>query len=54
VLLGCSFNSLWRLRVDNASLTVVKPPRLVSLNTTAHLTGALAPAPNTRAASTSR
>ena len=49
VLLGCSFNSLWRLRVDNASLTVVKPPRLVSLNDTAHLTGALAPAPLTRA-----
>jgi broad specificity phosphatase PhoE len=36
-LLGCSFNSLWRLRVDNASLTVVRPPRLVSLNDTSHL-----------------
>ncbi len=54
VLLGCSFNSLWRLRVDNASLTVVKPPRLVSLNDTAHLTGPLAPAPVTRAESASR
>jgi broad specificity phosphatase PhoE len=43
-LLGCSFNQLWRLRVDNASLTVVKPPRLVSLNDTAHLPGALGPA----------
>src|SRR6058998_3938083 len=43
-LLGCSFNSLWRLRVDNASLTVVRPPRLVSLNDTAHLTGDLIPA----------
>jgi alpha-ribazole phosphatase/probable phosphoglycerate mutase len=43
-LLGASFNTLWRLRVDNASLTVVRPPRLVSLNTTAHLTGRLAPA----------
>jgi broad specificity phosphatase PhoE len=42
-LLGCSFNQLWRLRVDNASLTVVKPPRLVSLNDTAHLPGALGP-----------
>jgi broad specificity phosphatase PhoE len=42
-LLGCSFNDLWRLRVDNASLTVVRPPRLVSLNDTAHLTGDLAP-----------
>src|SRR5437879_4416748 len=45
-LLGCSFNALWRLRVDNASLTVVRPPRLVSLNDTAHLPGALAPAPH--------
>ena len=43
-LLGCSFNQLWRLRVDNASLTVVRPPRLVSLNDTAHLLGDLAPA----------
>jgi broad specificity phosphatase PhoE len=42
-LLGCSFNQLWRLRVDNASLTVVRPPRLVSLNDTSHLTGALQP-----------
>lgn len=36
-LLGSSFNSLWRLRVDNCSLTVVKPPRLVSINDTSHL-----------------
>ena len=36
-LLGCSFNQLWRLRVDNCSLTVAKPPRLVSLNDTRHL-----------------
>jgi broad specificity phosphatase PhoE len=43
-LLGCSFNQLWRLRVDNASLTVVRPPRLVSLNDTGHLPAALAPA----------
>lgn len=43
-LLGCSFNDLWRLRVDNASLTVVRPPRLVSLNDTGHLTGDLMPA----------
>jgi broad specificity phosphatase PhoE len=42
-LLGCSFNQLWRLRVDNASLTIVRPPRLVSLNDTSHLTGALKP-----------
>jgi len=43
-LLGASFNDLWRLRVDNASLTVVRPPRLVSLNDTGHLTGDLTPA----------
>jgi len=43
-LLGCSFNQLWRLRVDNCSLTVARPPRLVSLNDTAHLIGPLAPA----------
>jgi len=43
-LLGCSFNQLWRLRVDNASLTIVRPPRLVSLNDTGHLQGDLAPA----------
>jgi hypothetical protein len=30
--------------VDNASLTVARPPRLVSLNDTAHLAGPLAPA----------
>jgi broad specificity phosphatase PhoE len=42
-LLGCSFNQLWRLRVDNASLTIVRPPRLVSLNETGHLPAALAP-----------
>jgi len=36
-VLGCSFNHLWRLRVDNCSLTVVKPPRLVTLNDTHHL-----------------
>ena len=49
VLLGCSFNALWRLRVDNASLTVVRPPRLVSLNDTAHLPRALAGATHVRA-----
>lgn len=40
-LLRSPFNSLWRLRVDNCSLTIVKPPRLVTVNDTAHL----APAP---------
>jgi broad specificity phosphatase PhoE len=43
LLLGASFNQLWRLRVDNASLTVVRPPRLVSLNQTGHLPRDLAP-----------
>ena len=42
-LLGCSYNDLWRLRVDNASLTVVRPPRLVSLNETGHLGRDLSP-----------
>jgi broad specificity phosphatase PhoE len=36
-LLGCSFNQLWRLRVDNCSLTLVHPPRIVMLNDTRHL-----------------
>jgi len=36
-LLGCSLNTLWRLRFDNGSLTVVEPPRLLSINDTAHL-----------------
>jgi broad specificity phosphatase PhoE len=36
-LLGCSFNQLWRLRVDNCSLTIVHPPRIVMLNDTRHL-----------------
>ena len=37
-VLGCSLNTLWRLKVDNASLTVVEPPRrLVTLNDTSHL-----------------
>jgi alpha-ribazole phosphatase len=36
-LLELSLNALWRLRIDNASLTVVAPPRLVSFNDSAHL-----------------
>jgi broad specificity phosphatase PhoE len=36
-LLGISFNSLWRMRIDNCSLTIARPPRLVSVNDTAHL-----------------
>ena len=38
-LLGCSFNTVWRLRVDNCSLTTIEPPRLVTLNDTSHLNG---------------
>ena len=48
-LLGSSFNSLWRLRVDNCSLTVVKPPRLVSINDTSHLAPGLGSQHLTRA-----
>jgi hypothetical protein len=36
-LLGVSFNSLWRMRIDNCSLTIARPPRLVSVNDTSHL-----------------
>jgi broad specificity phosphatase PhoE len=36
-LLGLSLNLLWRLRVDNASITTVAPPRVISLNDTSHL-----------------
>ena len=42
-VLGCSLNTLWRLRVDNASLTVVEPPRIVTLNDTSHLVADAAP-----------
>ena len=48
-LLGCSFNALWRLRVDNASLTVATPPRLVTINDTTHLPEALQGPPLQRA-----
>jgi broad specificity phosphatase PhoE len=54
LLLGCTFNQLWQLRVDNASLTVVRPPRLVSLNQTGHLAGDLAPGQLLRAAVAAR
>ena len=36
-VLGLSLNQLWRLRVDNGSLTVVAPPRLLTINETGHL-----------------
>ena len=44
-VLGLSFNTLWRLRVENASITTFVPPRLVSLNDTAHLGAARSPRP---------
>ena len=44
-VLGLSFNSLWHLRIENGSLTVVAPGRLVSLNDTAHLGAARSPRP---------
>src|SRR5262245_17196183 len=45
-LLGCGSNALWRLRVDNASLTVVRPPRIVTLNDTRHLSEGAPVAPS--------
>ena len=36
-LLGMPFNALWRLRVDNCSLTIARPPRVVTVNDTRHL-----------------
>jgi len=36
-LLGMSFNALWRLRVDNCSVTIARPPRIVTVNDTEHL-----------------
>ena len=38
-LLGLSPNALWQLAIGNASLTVVDPPRVLTLNDTAHLEG---------------
>ncbi len=38
-LLGLSPNALWRLAIQNASLSVVDPPRVLTLNDTAHLPG---------------
>jgi broad specificity phosphatase PhoE len=52
-LLGVSFNALWRLRIDNCSLTIAKPPRLVRVNDTSHLSPApraASPAPESERA----
>jgi broad specificity phosphatase PhoE len=38
-LLGLSPNALWQLAIGNASLSVVEPPRVLTLNDTAHLEG---------------
>jgi broad specificity phosphatase PhoE len=38
-LLGLSPNALWQLTIGNASLSVVDPPRVLTLNDTAHLEG---------------
>ena len=37
--LGMPLNSIWRLTVGNGSLSRVAPPRVLSLNETAHLAG---------------
>lgn len=39
VVLGLSPNALWQLAIGNASLSVVDPPRVLTLNDTAHLEG---------------
>lgn len=36
-LLGLHMNALWQLAIHNASLSVVEPPRVLTLNDTAHL-----------------
>lgn len=36
-LLGLTFNALWRMAIHNGSLTVVDPPRVLTLNDTTHL-----------------
>jgi broad specificity phosphatase PhoE len=38
-LLGLSPNALWQLAIGNASLSVVDPPRVLTLNDTVHLEG---------------
>ncbi|OGL08952.1 MAG: hypothetical protein A3F92_14370 [Candidatus Rokubacteria bacterium RIFCSPLOWO2_12_FULL_71_22] len=39
-LLGLSLNHLWRLRLDNGSLSIARPPRLIRINDTTHLPAA--------------
>jgi probable phosphoglycerate mutase len=39
--LGLPLSAIWRLTVANASLTEVRPPRVISVNDTSHLAGAV-------------
>ncbi len=43
--LGLPLSSIWRLTLGNCSLTAVSPPRVLSVNETAHLAGIGASAP---------
>ena len=42
--LGLPLSSLWRLTLSNCSITELAPPRLLSMNVTAHLFGVAVPA----------
>ena len=42
--LGLSLSAIWRVTLSNGSLTEVAPPRVLSVNDTAHLDGLAAPA----------
>jgi broad specificity phosphatase PhoE len=41
--LGLPLSSIWRLTLSNCSITELAPPRLLSMNVTAHLAGIAAP-----------
>jgi broad specificity phosphatase PhoE len=42
--LGLPLSSIWRLTLSNCSITELAPPRLLSMNVTAHLSGVAVPA----------
>src|SRR3972149_5843393 len=42
--LGLPLSAIWRVTLSNGSLTEVAPPRVLSVNDTAHLDGLAAPA----------
>src|SRR5262245_3713438 len=44
-VLGLPLSSIWRLTLANGSLTAVSPPRVLSVNDTAHLAGIASAAP---------